>query len=118
MLRCLRLLAVLATSLLGGSAEAAEPFFHRLDLRDVQIGGLLGQRMKLTVENNLLRLDVDRDFLRPFREKEEQEGFVGLGMLIDAAVRFAANSADPRAWSNSKNAWSTRPSRPRNPTDT
>lgn len=96
MLRCLRLLAILATPLLDASAEAAEAFFHRLDLRDVQIGGLLGQRMKLTVENNLLRLDVDRDFLRPCREKKEQEGFVGLGMLIDAAVRFAANSADPR----------------------
>lgn len=95
MLRYPCVLASLAVAMLGGASLAAEAF-QRLDLGDVQLGGLLGQRVNLTVENNLLRLDVDRDFLGPFREKKANEGFVGLGMLIDATVRFAANLADPR----------------------
>lgn len=88
-------LAILLLPLLAGTAQAAEAF-SRVDLRQVQLGGLLSQRANLTVQNNLLRLEVDRDFLRPFREKKAEEGFTGLGMLIDAAVRFAAHLGSPR----------------------
>ncbi len=93
--RSLALLAILAVPLLARPCCPAEAF-QRAELRDVQLAGLLGRRIELTVQNNLLRLDIDRDFLRPFREKKAPDGFVGLGMLIDATVRFAANSPDPR----------------------
>lgn len=95
MLRWPRLLVLVACPLLEGNLSAADAF-QRLDVRHVQLRGWVGQRIDLTVQNNLLRLDVERDFLRPFRQKKAEEGFVGLGMLIDAAVRLAAYTNDPR----------------------
>jgi len=95
MVRCGCVLGVIVSQLLGGRLLAVD-VLHRLDVRQVQLGGLVGQRARLTVENNLLRLEVDGHFLRPFREKKADEGFVGLGMLIDAAVRLAAYTNDPR----------------------
>ncbi len=56
----------------------------------------MGRRIEVTVANNLLALNAERDFLTPFRERKQKEGYVGLGKLIDAAVRFAAYTADPR----------------------
>ena len=46
--------------------------------------------------NNLLVLDADRDFLPPFKAKTAKDGYIGLGKLIDATVKFAANTGDPR----------------------
>jgi DUF1680 family protein len=37
----------------------------------------------------LLKLDIDSDFLRPFRERKSRSGYIGRGNTIDAAVRFA-----------------------------
>ncbi len=95
MLRSMCVLVVLA-ALCSNRPSLAADVFQRVDVRQVQLSGLLGQRVDLTVKNNLLRLEIDRDFLRPFREKKADEGFVGLGMLIDAAVRFAACSGSPQ----------------------
>ena len=61
----------------------------RISPRNIEIGGEIGRRIDVTVQNNLLKIDVDGDFLRPFRERTEQS-FVGLGMLIDSTVRLAA----------------------------
>jgi len=68
------------------AAEALTP----LDVRQVKVGGEIGRRIDMTVTNNLLMLDVDKDFLRPFQEKRRPDGYVGLGKTIEAAVRFAA----------------------------
>ena len=67
-----------------------------LDIRQVRVGGEIGRRRDLTVNANLLALDVERDFLQPFRERSLAHGYVGLGKLIDAAVHFAAGASDPR----------------------
>lgn len=67
-----------------------------LDLRDVQVGGELGRRIDVTVRNNLLVLDADGDFLPPFHKKTKKDGYVGLGKLLDATVRFAAYTGDPK----------------------
>ena len=68
--------------------------FNPLDLSNVKVGGEIGRRIDITVSNNLLKLDVDKDFLLPFQQKKlEGKGYsdyVGLGKLIDAVVRFAA----------------------------
>ena len=61
----------------------------------VRLGGALGARFDLTVTNNYLKLDLGNDFFKPFRERTSKEGFVGLGMLCDAAVRLAKYSGDP-----------------------
>ena len=71
--------------------------FVPLDLRDVKVGGEIGRRIDITITNNLLKLDVDRDFLPPFRLKDGKTSYIGLGKLIDSAVKLAAYSGDPRA---------------------
>ena len=67
-----------------------------LHLRDVKVGGEIGRRIDTTITNNLLELDVDGDFLSPFLEEHPRGVFVGLGMLLDATVKFAAYSDDPK----------------------
>ena len=70
-----------------------------INLRQVAVDGLIGQRLALTWRNNLLALDWERDFLAPFREKKgsglEYE-YVGLGKTLDALVRFAAHTFNPK----------------------
>ncbi|HUT24067.1 MAG TPA: beta-L-arabinofuranosidase domain-containing protein [Sumerlaeia bacterium] len=65
-------------------------------LRHVKVGGEIGRRIEITVQNNLLVLDVDKDFLEPFRRRNHTEGYIGLGKLIDSLVRFAAYAEDSR----------------------
>ncbi len=67
-----------------------------LDLRDVHVDGELGRRIDVTVQNNLLALDADGEFLPPFHKKAKKDGYVGLGKLLDAAVKFAAYTNDPK----------------------
>ncbi len=88
------LLGLLASCLPGilGAADVLAP----LDLSNVKLGGELGRRVDVTITNNLLVLDADRDFLAPFREKSKDTGYIGLGKLLDATVRLAAYSGDPR----------------------
>ncbi|MBI4623747.1 MAG: glycoside hydrolase family 127 protein, partial [Verrucomicrobia bacterium] len=74
---------------------AAETFTP-LGLREVHVGGEIGRRINITIANNLLVLDAGRDFLTPFRNKTGQTGYIGLGKLIDAAVKFAAYTGDPQ----------------------
>ena len=64
----------------------------------VKVGGEIGRRINVTINNNLLKLDVDRDFIAPFKvEKEKRAGaYIGLGKLIDATVRFAAYTQEER----------------------
>ena len=68
--------------------------FTALDVRRVKVGGEIGRRIDATVQNNLLKLDIDSDFLQPFRERKSRNGYKGLGKTIDAAVRFAAYTGD------------------------
>ena len=73
-------------------ADAMTP----LDIREVQVGGEIGRRIDITVNANLLGLDVEKVFLQPFRERNQPNGYIGLGKLIDATVRFAGYTNDPR----------------------
>ncbi len=86
--------AILLLALLqpASAADVLAP----LDLRDVKVGGEVGRRIEITIANNLLVLDVDGDFLRPFLEDPRRGEFVGLGMLLDATVKFAAYSGNPK----------------------
>jgi len=60
-----------------------------VDLTNVKVGGEIGRRIDITIENNLLRLDIDNDFLASFQKKNDS-GYIGLGKLIDGVVRMAA----------------------------
>lgn len=67
-----------------------------VDLRDVKIAGEIGRRIDITAYKNLLALNAENDFLAPFRERNKDLGYVGLGKTIDAAVRFAAYTHDEK----------------------
>jgi DUF1680 family protein len=73
-----------------------------VDLSDVKIGGEIGRRLDITISNNLLLLDIDNDFLSSFREKNDK-GYIGLGKLIDGAVKMAAYTKDERVMSLKNN---------------
>lgn len=77
-------------TVLGQWATATADALLPLDLRKVKVGGEIGRRINVTVNNNLLVLDAEKDFLAPFRAKTVPHGYLGLGKLIDATVRFAA----------------------------
>lgn len=76
-------------AVLGQATMAADAFLP-VDLRQVKVGGEIGRRIDMTINNNLLVLDAEKEFLSPFRTKTAREGYIGLGKLIDATVRFAA----------------------------
>lgn len=63
----------------------------------VKAGGEIGRRIDVTINNNLLVLDVDKDFLKPFLERKGVSGgYIGLGKLIDSAVLLGAATGDPK----------------------
>ena len=81
---------------LPGSQVAADDRLTPIDVRQVRVGGEIGRRVELTVRNNLLKIDSDNVFLKPYREKKEQRTyFIGLGKQIDCLVRLAACTDDP-----------------------
>lgn len=87
--------ALLAGSSVPQALSAADEMVP-LDVRQVRVGGEIGRRIDITVKNNLLVLDVEKDFLSAFRTKTADGGYIGLGKLIDAAVRFAAYTGDEK----------------------
>ncbi len=83
----------LAAAPLAG-AGAVNGVFESVPLGQVQAAGVIGERMELTWRGNILKLDVDRDFLAPFLDKKYSGKFIGLGMFTDAVVRFAFQTRD------------------------
>jgi uncharacterized protein len=67
-----------------------------LDIRDVKVGGEIGRRIDVTVRNNILVLDVDKEFVSPFVERTKEGGYIGFGKLLMATARFAAYTQDPQ----------------------
>jgi DUF1680 family protein len=90
------LLVLVFGGLVGAWAAAADRL-QPLDLRQVKVEGEIGRRIDVTLHNNLLALNADRDFLPAFNKKSQKDGYIGLGKLIDAAVRLAAYSGDAQA---------------------
>ena len=76
--------------------------FIPIKLGKVQVGGEIGRRIEITIKNNLLKIDTEKDFLQGFRFREIEQpkyqtgpaGYVGLGKLILSAVSLGAYSRD------------------------
>ena len=85
-------IAVLCFDGVGPSTASAADVLTPLDLGQVKVGGEIGRRIDVTINNNLLVLDVEKDFLAPFRARTAPNGYIGLGKLINSAVQFAAYS--------------------------
>jgi len=90
--------AILIFLLLGLSSvqPAAADHFSPVDVRHVKVGGEIGRRIDATIKNNLLKIDVEKDFLQPYRNRSQKSGFVGVGSFIDGLVRFAAYSSNEK----------------------
>ena len=67
-----------------------------VDISRVEVGGEIGRRIDITINNNALVLDADKDFLLPFKQRNRRGGYIGLGKFIDCLVRFAAYSHDKK----------------------
>ena len=80
----------------SSSATAISDKLVPVALDQVKVGGEFGRRIQITIENGLLNLDVDEVFLKPFQEKKQRNSYRGLGLLIDASVRLAVHTGDPR----------------------
>jgi DUF1680 family protein len=69
-----------------------------VQLSKVRVGGEIGRRMDISMKNNLLQIDIEEQFLGHFRQPSDtpqvRDGFCGIGMLIDALVKFSAYSND------------------------
>jgi len=89
--------SLLFLGVLWASVAGAGDAFQPLDVRNVKVEGALGQRIDLTVEKNILAIDHQRSFLKYFQEKKRPPfSYVGLGKEIDAVVRLAYYTRDPR----------------------
>jgi len=75
--------------------EEVKDVLAPVNLADIKVGGEIGRRIDITISNNLLQLDLDNDFLSSFRLKNDR-GYIGLGKLIDGAVKMAVYSRDNR----------------------
>ena len=81
-------------------AVAAFPLFVAATPKDrvkVRLGtsSLLGERFETSLRGNFMKLDLEGDFFKPFVERRQKGGFIGLGKNADAAVHYAANTRDP-----------------------
>ena len=74
------------------AAEKVAP----LNIDQVTIDGEIGRRIDITINNNALVLDADKDFLLPFKQRNRQGGYIGLGKFIDSLVRFAAHTKNEK----------------------
>jgi uncharacterized protein len=81
-----------------GRDQGAAVILESLDHSQVKVEGEIGRRIDITMRNNILKLDIEGDFLRHFRKKSAEpavrDGFVGIGMLLDGLVRFSHYSGN------------------------
>jgi hypothetical protein len=85
--------------------EAGTPCEAASGFESFRLGGVFGRRVETMIKGNLLQLDMEKDFLGPFRKRSTPKPpYIGLGKTLDAAVHFAALTSDPEiaAW---KNKW-------------
>lgn len=90
MLKSLAVFLVLAAPATAG--DELKP----LSLREVKVGGEIGRRIDITLRNNLLVIDIEKDFLAPLSTRDPKSGYIGLGKLLMSAVRFAAYTGDAK----------------------
>jgi len=66
------------------------PAIRPIDVGEIRLEGEIGRRVDLTAEGNMLAVDLEGEFLAPFREpRDAAPGYVGLGHFLDAASRLA-----------------------------
>ena len=91
------LVAIPALALCSQLARSTEsPAMVPIAESQVQVGGLIGERIAATVTNNLFQLNLDGDFIKPFQEKNGSGLYIGMGKLVETVARLAAYTQDAR----------------------
>jgi len=89
--------ALTASTTFAAAPEKTVGSFASIDPAQVKLGGEMGRRIDLTVHKNLLMIEVENQFLKPFRQKRSRLfDYIGLGKLIDATVSFAYYTRNPK----------------------
>ena len=70
--------------------------FSRVGLDEIRLGGEFERRIMMAVTNNLLKAEIEHQFLDHFRATARSGDSVGTGKLIETAVRFGVYTGDPR----------------------
>lgn len=73
-----------------GTSDIFQPF----NVNEVKVNGEIGRRIDITLHENIQKIDIDNDFIIPFIKKDNGEGFVGIGMYIDALAKIANYTGD------------------------
>jgi hypothetical protein len=88
----------------GPAMPLGEAVFAGLTPGTTQATGTIGARLEHAIYRNFIELNIEGDFIRPIAEsftaddpsREMLHGkFVGIGMLLEAAVRMAFYTRDP-----------------------
>jgi uncharacterized protein len=93
---------LLAASTAAFAADAVEPkvadSLQSVRLTESELSGEIGRRIHDLVYNNYMAINLDRDFLDPFRTRPPADGwrYIGVGKVIDAGSRFAAYTGDAK----------------------
>ncbi|MBN2295516.1 MAG: glycoside hydrolase family 127 protein [Pirellulales bacterium] len=93
----LHCLTICCLPVIWATAAQASDALTPLKIDDVKVGGEIGRRIDMTIQSSLNKLDLEGDFIKPFRKKDRSSGFIGVGMLMDSAVGLAAYSGDKEA---------------------
>lgn len=93
--------ALVSSACLAAFAAESDAM-KRVEASKVKVGGEIGRRVDITLNNNLMVVDLDGKFLAPFKQKTATSGYIGLGKTIDALVRYAAYSGEPRVLNKKK----------------
>ena len=67
---------------------------NTLPIDSIRLGGEIGRRIDITARNNLLAVDIDGDFLEPFKARDAESLYIGVGHFLDALSRLSAYSGD------------------------
>ncbi|MBN1852250.1 MAG: glycoside hydrolase family 127 protein [Pirellulales bacterium] len=71
--------------------------FQPVRLARPELSGEIGRRIEDLIYKNYMALNLDRDFLDPFRTRPPTDGvrYIGVGKVIDAGSMFSAYTGDP-----------------------
>jgi hypothetical protein len=81
---------VIAMLVLTGTQHSYALSMEPIDIGQVKVSGEIGRRIEMTVQKNILAIDTDKDFLKPFVDRSvETEGYyVAIGKHLDAMARL------------------------------
>jgi uncharacterized protein len=81
----------------GAVAPKIVDSLQAVRLKEAELSGEVARRIHDLVYENYMVIDLERDFLGPFRTRPPANGwrYIGVGKVIDAGSRFAAYTGDP-----------------------